>query len=453
MITLFRYTKLFAWLGIYKYYPSDIVEDIIIKNINDCGCVVIKFFQWIAPIIEMSEKKEQLFPVHKLDSIYENCNFHSIDYTKSIYEKEYKESFDSKYEIKGLIASASMGQVYKVLEKKTGQIQACKVLHPNLYYHIYLFKLFANFLFKIPFISKWIHYYIPVKVDAFIQSFELQINLVNEANNCMYFRKYYESNPFIVIPEVFRCSENTLFMSYEEGISFEKLKCSEYIKTKSALLLQLFTSNNKLLLGFMHGDTHKGNWKIRIDKDDINPKFVIYDFGYCWKIPRYIMEKSKYIDRVIYEMRGDIKNRHKCLNDIIDMYHIFLNECCSKESIREIVIMNGMVCDTRTLFPQLLQLCRKSNSLIDSVLFQILIITSQLYKNIETYHFTIPDDINVYDHYYSKIVPDIFSFCKTHDIFNEYIEYLKDEYNHYRKNNNKCEYKNDFSQFKSLAIG
>ena len=74
MITLFRYTKLFAWLGIYKYYPSDIVEDIIIKNINDCGCVVIKFFQWIAPIIEMSEKKEQLFPIHKLDSIYENCN-------------------------------------------------------------------------------------------------------------------------------------------------------------------------------------------------------------------------------------------------------------------------------------------------------------------------------------------------------------------------------------------
>ena len=78
-------------------------------------------------------------------------------------------------------------------------------------------------------------------------------------------------------------------------------------------------------------------------------------------------------------MRGDIKNRHKCLNDIIDMYHIFLNECCSKESIREIVIMNGMVSDTRALFPQLLQLCRTSNSLIDSFLFQILIITSQLY--------------------------------------------------------------------------
>ena len=82
--TIFRYTKLLAWFGIYRYYPSDIVEDFIVKNINDCGCVIIKFFQWISPIIEMSSDSDKIFPPKKLDTIYENCNYHSINYTKYI---------------------------------------------------------------------------------------------------------------------------------------------------------------------------------------------------------------------------------------------------------------------------------------------------------------------------------------------------------------------------------
>ena len=53
MIFLFNYLKLALWSGIYYYQRSDLVFDIIIKNINDCGCLAIKFTQWLLPKIEL----------------------------------------------------------------------------------------------------------------------------------------------------------------------------------------------------------------------------------------------------------------------------------------------------------------------------------------------------------------------------------------------------------------
>ena len=49
---LYNYLKLTSWCGFYYFYPSDLVYDIILKNIQDCGCVVIKFTQWLLPRIE-----------------------------------------------------------------------------------------------------------------------------------------------------------------------------------------------------------------------------------------------------------------------------------------------------------------------------------------------------------------------------------------------------------------
>lgn len=429
-------------------YPCDIVEDIIVKNINDCGCVIIKFFQWISPIIEMSPDFK-IFPHRKLDPIFENCNHHSVNYTKYIYEKEYNESFDSKYEIKELLASASMGQVYKVLEKKTGEIQALKVLHPNLLSQINLFKLIAVILFDFPVISKWIHYYIPVHINSFITNFESQINLVNEANNCLFFKKKYIENKFIIIPEVYKCSQNTLFMSYEEGVRFEDLDVSEYIKTKCILLLQLFTKNNKLFLHHMHGDIHKGNWRVRIN-DNI-PQLIIYDFGYCWDLPKNLSDKIQNLERAFNEIRCDETKRTEYVDDIINAYYILLDEKCSKESIKKTFMDFDMDPNVTLIFPQILQLSRETGFLIKPILFQILIVVSQLHKNVESYHYAIPDDSIFYEYYFTKIVPDIVSFCKTYNIFREYVEYLQKEYKYFKQRNKKI-YTPNFSQFKSLAI-
>ena len=117
MIALFRYLKLFSWISLYCLRKDNkkIIQDIIIQNIQDCGCVAIKFTQWIIPLIECNMEPNSLsFPLHKLESFYEDCNHHTINYTQEIYKKELNESLDSRYEINELIASASMGQVYRV---------------------------------------------------------------------------------------------------------------------------------------------------------------------------------------------------------------------------------------------------------------------------------------------------------------------------------------------------
>ena len=46
IVSLYRYIKLLTWLGVYYWNQTDLIEDIIIKNIKECGCVIIKFTQY-----------------------------------------------------------------------------------------------------------------------------------------------------------------------------------------------------------------------------------------------------------------------------------------------------------------------------------------------------------------------------------------------------------------------
>ena len=54
MFAILKYIKLILWSGIYysQEEKSDIVYKVIIKNIKDSGCVLIKFIQWLLPKIE-----------------------------------------------------------------------------------------------------------------------------------------------------------------------------------------------------------------------------------------------------------------------------------------------------------------------------------------------------------------------------------------------------------------
>ena len=89
---LFNYLKLGAWCSIYYYQEqkSDIIFDIIVQNIKNSGCIAVKFVQWLLPkieyiyMIDRSDGNNTWF--HELESIYENCNYHSIEYTKKIYQ-------------------------------------------------------------------------------------------------------------------------------------------------------------------------------------------------------------------------------------------------------------------------------------------------------------------------------------------------------------------------------
>ena len=121
---MYDYLKMFIWGAIYwkknENYEIEIIENIIVNNIKNKGCITIKFIQWFLPKIEamndISNKYNGL--IKKLEDLYEKCNYHDEKHTLDVFKKDFGIGFHEKYEIIDIIASGSIGQVYKIKDKK-----------------------------------------------------------------------------------------------------------------------------------------------------------------------------------------------------------------------------------------------------------------------------------------------------------------------------------------------
>ena len=102
---IINYTKIFLWSSLYYFQKekSDIIFKIIIKNIKESGCVTIKLIQWILPKLEAIYDIDKNNPEHKwfcnLEEVYENCDYHSIEYTNEIYKQDIKHFYNLKYSV------------------------------------------------------------------------------------------------------------------------------------------------------------------------------------------------------------------------------------------------------------------------------------------------------------------------------------------------------------------
>ena len=67
----------------------------------------------------MKLNKDRIKPLwlRRLETFYENCDNHSIDYTIEEYETIFHENFNDTYEILEIIGSGSIGQVYLLQDK------------------------------------------------------------------------------------------------------------------------------------------------------------------------------------------------------------------------------------------------------------------------------------------------------------------------------------------------
>ena len=61
-----------------------------------------------------TKDREKPLWLTKFESFYENCEVHDIEYTKEIYKESFHSELDKDYEIIDVIASGSIGQVYKL---------------------------------------------------------------------------------------------------------------------------------------------------------------------------------------------------------------------------------------------------------------------------------------------------------------------------------------------------
>ena len=111
----------------YNIYNEKILN-IFLKTINKCGSIPIKMVQWIIPYMQLINVDKEILDI--LKNTYENCDIHSLEYTKELYKKDFYEDFDDNYEIIEIIGSGSIAQVYKIKDKNNN-LYALKVKHPN----------------------------------------------------------------------------------------------------------------------------------------------------------------------------------------------------------------------------------------------------------------------------------------------------------------------------------
>ena len=437
MLGIINYTKLFLWTTVYYFQKkrSETVFKIIVKNIKESGCITIKLVQWLLPKIEVIYDINEGNPDHKwfydLEEVYENCDYHDIKYTKEIYKKDFNRDIDLDYEIIDELASGSIGQVYKVRSKYNNIEYAMKIIHPNVNSNLCLMEYLLKIMYSAPIIRDLCRYYFPINISDFIRDFRVQTDMVNEGNNLLHFQDVYKDQDTFVIPTVYKFSRNILMMSYEEGTTFDKIEASDYIKYKMIVLNKIFVKNNQHTHRLMHGDLHKGNWKVRVSGEDV--KIVIYDYGFCWRMPDYISdEESMFSDRAMITPIENIDNYAKAM-------HILINKMSSIESILTTVttvcdkmmeedsnrLREDLYSDPLFLVNLILEDSRKNDYLIDSFVFQSVIIHNQLCNNLTKYGINVK---NGRSDYFKNQILNIINMCNTYNTCMEYSGILTREY-------------------------
>ena len=231
---------------------------------------------------------------------------------------------------------------------------------------------------------------------------------------------------------MFKISKQILIMSYEEGETFNRYKNSEYINHKTIRLLKLFNKNNETIFNFIHSDLHKGNWKVRIDQKSV-VRLIIYDFGFCWKLPDFICNDLKYINQTFTNilLTGDSEEN---INDFIKVVNIFSEDqfevSLLKEEVR-ILISNGLkLTDPIFLLTLILKIMRKTGKVIHSFVLQILILHTQMdkmYNEIFDGNFIKDNKTYNLEYSYFRYFGDLINFSETYNIFTEYNKYIKQE--------------------------
>ena len=429
MLFLINYTKACIYSSIYYFHKSDILLDIIIHNIHNCGCIAIKFTQWLLPrlelIYDLNPTQDKWFK--KLEEFYEYNHTHDISYTKQIYHQDFHKSFNDDYIFDSIIGSGSIGQVYKIKHKHTNQYYAMKINHPHINHQIIFLKYIILFIQYIPFINKQMNYYIPIDLYQFILDFKNQTNMILETNNCLRFYEYYKDNDLIIIPKIISFSKNIIIMSYEEGIRFDDLQVNNYMKFKCIQLLQIFIKNNQLITNFNHGDLHKGNWKIKLNHKS-QPSLIIYDFGFCWDLPYQDKPMLFFIDETFH----NLDNGKNCYDDLIKVCKFLLSNQCKSETIKQEIPptkLYDISHNPELLFKSIISICKKEKIILDSILLQILIHMNIITKYLKQYGLMdLQGDLDTkfkhYEYFRRRLI-DIYCLCKTHNIFHDYQSYIE----------------------------
>lgn len=391
----------------------------IIPNIQSCGCVCIKFCQWITPILDCvcNDSDEKPKWLIELEQFYEKCPNHDDKYTLEIYHKEFKEPLSKNYCLEDIIGSGSIGQVYKIKHKHTNKYYAMKILHPNVKYDMWLFKKIFILLVKFNIFKNIVHKYLPFNIELFLDLFEEQLNMIHEANNlCLMKHNNIKNNHIVKFPELIQISESILIMTYQPAKTIDDIDLSEYEKSKLFTLLYLFSQSSCKIDNFIHGDLHIGNWKINSDK-----QIQLYDFGYCVSVDNKII---KLLDDAVLKASDKKNNYQESIDLCIELFHL------SGDIIKPVIhkyydnIDKRCIADPEIFLNLIYSLCNELNLIVQPYIVQLLIILVQNNKYVMKYNINNKQGKSPDEHIIFK--NQFINFCNICDTYNVFLDYKQE---------------------------
>tara|TARA_B100001094_G_scaffold330798_1_gene396976 strand:+ start:2138 stop:3475 length:1338 start_codon:yes stop_codon:yes gene_type:complete len=410
-------------LSKFNWYPDCLINSLL-SSIKSSNAFIIKLSQWVCTRYDTLEDRN----LSKFYELFDNNTYHSLEYSQKILRQDFP-NFANEIEIKDTLASGSIAQVYH--GSFQGEEVAIKILHPDVLKDIqntkFVLQLFLKVLYKLRICENITSY---IDFDEFWDMFWKQTDLSKEAENCKKFREYFENSSVLTIPEVYTYSKNCIIMSYHHGKSLHEVE-SSYERYKSITCLIIFFVMCSKMFGMLHGDLHKGNWKIVTTQKGNFERLIIYDFGICHSID-------------VNNFGTFLNHYDNCKWDkVIQMCMRMWSTTSIDENIESSITENYVKYMKSQVLPM------KSNNIM-----------SYLIKTLQNYNLSVrPDILNaliaftniekfVYDNTDTRdeqkkgdenlkcrasTLKSHISFCKAYQCFPDYLEYCLEEYSDLEK--------------------
>ena len=254
---------------LYRFHKngSDENADYLIKNAKICGTVAIKLLQFICMRSNIKN--------NKLNSLFENCDIHTIEQTKRMYLQDFGKRLEADFAVANakVIGSGSIGQVYRFYSRRHRRYVALKSKHPDIDENVH------KFIKSIKVISWFIRPFNMYHelITEYLNNITHQLDYAEEAANTKHFKLLWKDESCIVIPDVYYSSKNFICMSFHDGKNFNELTDKQQVM--ASVYLNFICLTGLLVHDFTHVDLHIGNWKVNTD----NFKIVVYDCGIMCK--------------------------------------------------------------------------------------------------------------------------------------------------------------------------
>jgi predicted unusual protein kinase regulating ubiquinone biosynthesis (AarF/ABC1/UbiB family) len=418
-----------------------------LKNrIFTCGSLYVKFLQWYISKLKSNtldsknitySQRLQAF-VDYFEDIFENCPFHSLDSTRTIFAGEGGMTgimLEKYVEMESLreVASGSIGQVYYARRKSDNREVAIKIKHPdiasNLKEQISLIRM-LSYLQSFSWVRR--RYNLIFSIDDFLSDINHQCDFNNEALNNKRLRENFQaSNDFVIFPEVLFQSEDVLVSEYIAGTDFISL--SPIQQHMTALNFVCFFYQMLFVDNFIHGDLHCKNWKVYILEGEENKppriKIVVYDTGICFSNSDRNLTRDFWFALGKYDLKG--------LNTALKSFVINSDANVSDEELTlEIDKMFQTILKhsvgTSMIMKSIINYCSSRNIVIDKFLLNLSItvcLLEEFFRKtdmIDRERNNRENNVAMYD-IINENALDIIAFCKVKGCYPDVLEIFQRE--------------------------